>query len=80
MTSRDSKSKGLDVNDRLIEIETKLAYQEDLVQSLNDVVAKQSAQIDVLELKLQKLREQTKNDSDGNQYSQDASDELPPHY
>ena len=36
---------------RLTEIETKLAYQEDLIQSLNQIVIMMQKQIDGLELR-----------------------------
>jgi SlyX protein len=71
-------------SERLIEIETKLAYQEDLLQSLNDIVVQQRQQIDVLQLKINKLSERLSIDSNDSEISgsafNNAEDELPPHY
>lgn len=66
--------------DRLIDIETKLAYQEDLLQSLNDIVVEQRRIIDLLELRLQKLAEKINSANQGEQFSENAGNELPPHY
>jgi SlyX protein len=40
---------------RIIELEIKLAYQEDLTQTLNDIVTHQQRQIDQLENSLKML-------------------------
>lgn len=45
------------IDDRLIDIETRIAYQEDMLQQLNDVVAKQQKRIDLLEDVLRTLTE-----------------------
>ncbi|MCK4493970.1 MAG: SlyX family protein [Methylococcales bacterium] len=42
---------------RIIELEIKLAYQEDLTQTLNDIVIQQQRQIDRLENSLKMLHE-----------------------
>jgi SlyX protein len=66
-------------DNRLVDIETQLAYQEDLIQSLNQVVITMQQQIDKLELKNQRLQDNLKqmesllpNDQNPN--------ETPPHY
>jgi len=41
--------------DRLIEIETKLAFQEKIIKDLNDVVLGQEQTIETLEKRYQKL-------------------------
>ena len=46
--------------DRLIELETKLSYQEDTIQQLNDVVCRQQDQIDSLQEKCDLLIARTK--------------------
>jgi len=66
-------------HDRLIEIETKLAYQEDLLQSLNQVVIEQAEQIDVLQIRLKKLSEQLFNNAASNNANSQL-EEAPPHY
>ena len=45
---------------KIIELETRLSYQDDTVLALNDVVASQQKQIDVLERQLQLLNKQIK--------------------
>lgn len=65
--------------DRLIELEIKAAYQEDLLQSLNKIVGDQQQQIDRLGATCRVLSERLK--SLANQNSDDAHiDQTPPHY
>ncbi len=63
---------------RLIELEIKLAYQEDLVGELNKIVAQQQQKIDHLEKICRLLYERVENLS----AHQDgvAAEEIPPHY
>ncbi|QWF69924.1 SlyX family protein [Methylomonas paludis] len=64
---------------RIIEIEIKQAYQEDLIQSLNTVVARQQNQISKLEETCKLLHDKIKNLAlDGSQSA--VGDERPPHY
>ena len=65
--------------DRIIELEIKQAYQEDLLQSLNRVVADQQKQIGKLEETCKLLNDKIKQLvlTDGNP---SVSDERPPHY
>ena len=66
--------------DRLVEIETKLAFQEDALQALNEVVCRQQIQIERLEATLALLIDRFR------QWQEDAEagikpvDEKPPHY
>ncbi|WP_394754253.1 SlyX family protein [Crenothrix sp.] len=65
--------------DRLIELEIKIAYQEDLLQSLNETVSDQQEQIDRLNATCRVLSERIK--SLFNQNNADESvDQTPPHY
>lgn len=65
-------------DERLTELETRLTYAEDLLDSLNDVVAKQ--QMELLELRalcrelINQLRQQEPS------VSTSAKDNIPPHY
>ena len=65
--------------DRLIEIETKIAFQENTIQDLNDAVYSQQKQIDVINKTLKLLVDQIEDSSvispRGN-----LKDEKPPHY
>ncbi|QSA95657.1 SlyX family protein [Methylococcus sp. EFPC2] len=65
--------------DRWVEIETKLAYQEDAVVALNDVVCRQQKQIDQLEETCRLLIERLRQLSEGLGPVQ-AAEERPPHY
>ena len=66
-------------DERIIELEIKVAYQEDLVQELNKVVSMQQQQIDRLEATCKLLNERISSISAGlNTVS--PGEELPPHY
>lgn len=64
---------------RIIELETKQAYQEDLIQNLNKIIFDQQKRLEQLEVAYKYLLTQTK------ELSEIAStvgslDEKPPHY
>ena len=68
---------------RIISIETKIAYQEDTIEQLNDVVSKQQTQIDTLERLTQQLIARVRDLSEASAHSSEsfsAADERPPHY
>jgi SlyX protein len=67
-------------NDRIIELEIKAAYQEDLLQDLNKIVGQQQQQIDRLEATCKLLNERIKNLSTGTGGGSENVDEVPPHY
>ena len=46
------------MDDRLIDLESKLAFQDDLLQQLNDVVARQDQELMMLRAEMEKLRSQ----------------------
>jgi SlyX protein len=64
---------------RVIEIEIKVAYQEDLIQELNKIVSQQQQQIDRLEATCKLLNERIKSllDIAG---GEETIDQPPPHY
>ena len=64
--------------DRIIEIETKLAYLEDSVQQLNSVVCRQQDQIERLEAAEKLLMDRIGELAESS--AVDVSDERPPHY
>ncbi len=66
---------------RFIDLETKLAYQEDAAHQLSDVVARQQQQIDALEAALRALIERVNrlNVQEG-ETKGSLADEVPPHY
>ena len=49
------------MEDRLIDIESRLAFQEHTLQALNDVIARQQQEIDHLTRQLQHAQEQLRN-------------------
>jgi SlyX protein len=67
-----------DVEQRLIDLEIKLSFTEDLVDDLNNIVVRQQQQIDLLLRELTALRQQAGDNASGTFRS--LRDELPPHY
>lgn len=64
---------------RLTELETKLAFTEDLLETLNQTVIRQQEQIDLMQQQLrllhQRLQEAATRDDAHN-----PREEIPPHY
>ena len=67
-------------SDRIIELETKLAYQEDTIQALNQVVCKQQDQLDQLQLACETLIERFKEFNAGEMGDEGGEEPPPPHY
>ncbi|MDD3763364.1 MAG: SlyX family protein [Nevskiales bacterium] len=65
--------------DRLIELETKLAYQEETVRVLNEIVTRQQMQIAALERLGRQLSERMLRLGEGVAKGS-LADEVPPHY
>jgi SlyX protein len=63
---------------RLTQLEIKASFSEDLLDALNDIVARQQQQIDQLSTELAHLRQQAPA-SDASAF-RSLRDELPPHY
>jgi SlyX protein len=63
---------------RLIELEIKAAYQEDLLQELNKIVTQQQYQIHLLEKTCQLLHERMS--SFWHEQNEEIIDQPPPHY
>ncbi|MFZ2451069.1 MAG: SlyX family protein [Methylovulum miyakonense] len=70
------------MEERIIELEIKAAYQEDLLQALNNIVSQQQQQIDRLEMTCTLLNERIKSVSNQRQEGENTSNahEIPPHY
>lgn len=70
-----------ELHDDLIELQTRVAYQEDTINQLNQVVTKQDADIVQLQQQMRLLAKRidelsfTQNDG-----AEDISNERPPHY
>lgn len=65
--------------DRLIELETRFAYQEETLRVLNEVVTRQQQQIDRLEQAARQLGERLARVGDAT-FKGAPTDEVPPHY
>lgn len=64
---------------RITELETKLAFAEDLLETLNEAVIRQQRQIDSLQEQLRLLHQQL-CDSQSESEPRAAREEIPPHY
>lgn len=65
-------------DERITELEIKLSYTEDLLDTLNELVARQQQDISVLLREVGQLRQQ--GTEPGMAAAQNPRDELPPHY
>ncbi len=65
--------------DRLIDLETRLAFQEDATTTLDDVVTRQQRQIDDLVQQIAILTERVERREGASEAASDI-DERPPHY
>ena len=66
------------IDKRLTELEIKASFTEDLVDHLNDLVARQQEQIALLIREVGKLKDRAPDTGGG--ATRDPRDELPPHY
>ncbi len=67
-----------DAHERITQLEIKLSYAEDLLDTLNTLVARQQDQINLLLREVVQLRRQP--DGDAQPRFRSLRDELPPHY
>ena len=65
---------------RLMELEIKVSYQEDLLQILNDIIAKQQQQIDRLEIAFKNVNERVQSLATKMPDDSPLQHEIPPHY
>ena len=63
---------------RLTELEAKLAFAEDLLETLNQTVVRQQAQIDSLQQQLRLLHQRMQDALPDDAHT--PRDEIPPHY
>ena len=69
------------MEEKLIELETKFSYQEDLLADLNGIVVKQQRQLDELLRELTAIKEQLQETVErGTEQREASQDERPPHY
>lgn len=71
-----------DIEEQLIDVQTRVAYQEDTLAQLNDVITKQDAEIVQLKqqmrLLVQRLDELVRDPAQGSET--EITHERPPHY
>lgn len=65
---------------RLVDLESRLAFADDTVRSLNQIVARQQLHLDTLVKEVQQLRRQLNGLRTEVAASSSAEDERPPHY
>jgi SlyX protein len=63
---------------RLTELEAKLAFTEDMVDTLNQTVIRQQAQLDLMQQQLRLLHQRMQDALP--EETRSLRDELPPHY
>lgn len=70
-----------DMQEQIVELQTRLAYQEDSLNQLNQVVTEQSSLIDQLRQQLRALAEKYEDLRDSQRHGGGvAENEPPPHY
>lgn len=67
-----------EIEKRLVELEIKASYAEDLIDKLDQVIVRQQHQIDLLTNELLGLRQQVSTNE--NPAQRNLRDDLPPHY
>jgi SlyX protein len=72
---------GANTESRLEELESRLAFQEDLIENLNEVVARQDCELSKLTLQLNTLKEKLADIENSTAVGGTFSGhEVPPHY
>lgn len=66
-----------DIERRLLELEVKSSFSDDLLEQLNQIIVRQQQQIDRLQREVADLRQQA---PEGAAPFRSLRDELPPHY
>ncbi len=67
------------MENRVIELETRLSFQEDTIHELNEVVTRQQNQIDVLQEQVSELKKRVQSVSTSN-IKDEGEETPPPHY
>ena len=67
------------LKDRLIELESRVAFQDSTIEELNDVIVKQQFQMDKLEKNLEIIKAQLKNLAPS-PIASEKEETPPPHY
>lgn len=67
------------IEQRLIDLEIKASYTEDLLDQLDQVIVRQQQQIENLQHQITRLQVQSE-DTGADSRTRNLRDELPPHY
>jgi SlyX protein len=65
---------------RVVDLEVKLGYQEQMLDDLNEVVTRQQGQIDRLEKMVEQLTDSISDVQEASSGPRRPEDERPPHY
>ncbi|RMQ40043.1 Protein SlyX -like protein [Pseudomonas cichorii] len=68
----------MSLEERIMELETRLAFQEDTIQALNDVLVIQRRELDRLQLQMAAMLK--RQEEMGSQFDTFVEDAPPPHY
>jgi SlyX protein len=66
--------------ERLDDLEIKMAFQEELVEALNGIVARQQQEIELLQQQMRYLYRQIRDLRPVDEAAPSPEDEVPPHY
>ncbi|NRB40363.1 MAG: SlyX family protein [Pseudomonadales bacterium] len=70
-----------EIEDQMIDLQTQLAYQEDTIQALNDMVVLQQQDIMLLKQQMAQLLEDLRGTlEEGQSNAGSVFDDRPPHY
>ena len=67
------------LQETIMDLQTRLAFQEDSIDSINLTVSRQQSRIDLLQREVLRLKEMLE-DVRGSQGDAGSATELPPHY
>ena len=68
------------IEERLNELEAKLAFTEDLIETLNQTVIRQQGQLDSMQQQLRLLHQRMQDAAPDDARARSPRDEIPPHY
>ena len=69
-----------DLEKRLVELESRIVFQDDLIESLNEVIARHDREIITMTGQLKALFSRMSDLADTAAPGESAEDEIPPHY
>jgi SlyX protein len=70
----------IELQPRVVELETRMAFQERVLQELSDIVARQQAELDHLKQALKTAQERLRTLQPGSPVADRSEETPPPHY